>query len=158
VTRLSVAVMLSVGRSARPDDVGSHARHAEQLGIDALFVGDHLVAAVPILDSTLTLATVAAVTDRDPDTSPTSPTNAPARRHRSPSAEPYCSANTQTAALSTGSQLAYAATASPPKTQPESRSPAVPHAPPNASPSTHAPVRPPSSSASSAMTGAANAS
>lgn len=64
MTRLSVGVMLSVARSGRPDDLRSNASQAEQLGIDALFVGDRLVAAVPILDSTVTLATVAAVTDR----------------------------------------------------------------------------------------------
>ena len=59
-----MSVMLGALRSTRPEDVRSNARHAEDLGIDAVFVGDHLVAAVPVLDSTLTLATVAAVTDR----------------------------------------------------------------------------------------------
>ena len=61
---LSIGVMLSVLRSTRPEDLRSNARHAEDLGLDALFVGDHLAATVPILDSTLTLATVAAVTQR----------------------------------------------------------------------------------------------
>lgn len=64
MTRLQMSVMLGALRSTRPEDVRSNARHAEDLGIDAVFVGDHLVAAVPVLDSTLTLATVAAVTDR----------------------------------------------------------------------------------------------
>ena len=36
----------------------------EALGLDGLFVGDHLAAALPLLDSTITLATVAAVTER----------------------------------------------------------------------------------------------
>jgi alkanesulfonate monooxygenase SsuD/methylene tetrahydromethanopterin reductase-like flavin-dependent oxidoreductase (luciferase family) len=61
---LSIGVMLSVLRATRPEDLRSNARHAEDVGLDALFVGDHLVAAVPVLDSTLTLATAAAVTDR----------------------------------------------------------------------------------------------
>ena len=64
MTQVSIGVMLSVLRSTRPEELRANARHAEGLGIDAVFVGDHLVATVPILDSTLTLATVAAVTER----------------------------------------------------------------------------------------------
>ena len=61
--RLSIGVMLSVS-STRAEDVGSHARHVEQLGLDAVFVGDHLAPARPVLESTVTLATAAAVTER----------------------------------------------------------------------------------------------
>jgi alkanesulfonate monooxygenase SsuD/methylene tetrahydromethanopterin reductase-like flavin-dependent oxidoreductase (luciferase family) len=61
---LSIGVMLSVLRTTRPEDLRANARHAEDVGLDGVFVGDHLAAAVPILDSTLTLATVAAVTER----------------------------------------------------------------------------------------------
>jgi alkanesulfonate monooxygenase SsuD/methylene tetrahydromethanopterin reductase-like flavin-dependent oxidoreductase (luciferase family) len=42
-----------------PEDVGRYAIHAEQLGFDAVFVGDHLAPAAPILESTLTLAAAA---------------------------------------------------------------------------------------------------
>jgi alkanesulfonate monooxygenase SsuD/methylene tetrahydromethanopterin reductase-like flavin-dependent oxidoreductase (luciferase family) len=57
--RLAVGVML---RSAGPEDVRVQARHAEEAGLDAVFAGDHLAPAGPILDSTAVLATAAAVT------------------------------------------------------------------------------------------------
>jgi alkanesulfonate monooxygenase SsuD/methylene tetrahydromethanopterin reductase-like flavin-dependent oxidoreductase (luciferase family) len=40
------------------------ARHAEDLGLDSVWVGDHLLTGRPVLESTITLATAAAVTDR----------------------------------------------------------------------------------------------
>lgn len=40
------------------------ARHAEDAGLHGLFVGDHLTPAVPMMDSTLTLAVAAAATSR----------------------------------------------------------------------------------------------
>ncbi|MBF6207115.1 LLM class flavin-dependent oxidoreductase [Streptomyces gardneri] len=51
---------------ARPilGDVRAAARLAEQIGIDSVWSTDHLVASAPILDSTVVLATAAAVTDR----------------------------------------------------------------------------------------------
>ncbi|MBF6301122.1 LLM class flavin-dependent oxidoreductase [Nocardia amamiensis] len=51
---------------ARPilGDVRASARFAEQVGLDSVWSTDHLVASAPILDSTVVLATAAAVTDR----------------------------------------------------------------------------------------------
>lgn len=44
-------------------DLGGSARYAEQVGLDSLWVGDHLVLGdAPLLDSTMTLAAAAAVT------------------------------------------------------------------------------------------------
>ncbi|SHF99797.1 LLM class flavin-dependent oxidoreductase [Streptoalloteichus hindustanus] len=40
------------------------ARHVEDLGLDSLWVGDHLATNAPFLESTLTLAAAAAVTER----------------------------------------------------------------------------------------------
>ncbi|RAY16431.1 LLM class flavin-dependent oxidoreductase [Actinomadura craniellae] len=45
-------------------DVAAHARHAEQAGLESVWVGDHLIPTSPFLDSTLVLATAAAVTER----------------------------------------------------------------------------------------------
>ncbi len=45
-------------------DVRAAARLAEQIGLDSVWSTDHLVASAPILDSSVTLATAAAVTDR----------------------------------------------------------------------------------------------
>ncbi|MFI6997852.1 LLM class flavin-dependent oxidoreductase [Nocardia sp. NPDC050175] len=45
-------------------DVRASARFAEELGLDSIWSTDHLVASAPMLDSTVTLATAAAVTDR----------------------------------------------------------------------------------------------
>lgn len=44
-------------------DVRASARLAEELGLDSVWSTDHLVASAPMLDSTITLATAAAVTD-----------------------------------------------------------------------------------------------
>ncbi|MCO1580829.1 LLM class flavin-dependent oxidoreductase [Crossiella sp. SN42] len=41
-----------------------HARHAEGLGLESVWTGDHLIPALPYLDSTLVQATVAAGTSR----------------------------------------------------------------------------------------------
>ncbi|MFC5749475.1 LLM class flavin-dependent oxidoreductase [Actinomadura rugatobispora] len=41
-----------------------HARHAEDVGLESVWVGDHLIPNRPYLDSTLALATAAAVTER----------------------------------------------------------------------------------------------
>jgi alkanesulfonate monooxygenase SsuD/methylene tetrahydromethanopterin reductase-like flavin-dependent oxidoreductase (luciferase family) len=61
--RLAIGVMLSSGRTS-PAEIAPRARHVEALGLDALFVGDHLAAAVPVMDSTVTLAVVAGATER----------------------------------------------------------------------------------------------
>ncbi|WP_107654312.1 LLM class flavin-dependent oxidoreductase [Nocardia suismassiliense] len=45
-------------------DVRASARLAEELGLDSIWSTDHLVASAPMLDSTVTLATAAAVTER----------------------------------------------------------------------------------------------
>jgi alkanesulfonate monooxygenase SsuD/methylene tetrahydromethanopterin reductase-like flavin-dependent oxidoreductase (luciferase family) len=49
------------------DEVGSlasHAHHAEDVGLESVWVGDHLIPLSPILDSTLVAATAAAATER----------------------------------------------------------------------------------------------
>lgn len=60
----SVGVMLGVTEAIGWGQVRARARAAEESGLDSVFVGDHLVAVRPILDSVVTLATVAAVTER----------------------------------------------------------------------------------------------
>jgi alkanesulfonate monooxygenase SsuD/methylene tetrahydromethanopterin reductase-like flavin-dependent oxidoreductase (luciferase family) len=45
-------------------DVRESARFAEEVGLDSVWATDHLVASAPMLDSTVVLATAAAVTDR----------------------------------------------------------------------------------------------
>ncbi|HEY7201910.1 MAG TPA: LLM class flavin-dependent oxidoreductase [Candidatus Dormibacteraeota bacterium] len=64
MTRPSISVMLSAPGSVPVADVGAYARHVEAVGLDGVFVADHLVATRPILDSVATLAAVAAVTER----------------------------------------------------------------------------------------------
>ena len=61
---MKVGISLSAMGRTGPDEVAAYARHAEDVGLDSLFVGDHLVASRPILDSVVTLATAAAVTSR----------------------------------------------------------------------------------------------
>ncbi|MGK8524340.1 LLM class flavin-dependent oxidoreductase [Nocardia asteroides] len=65
---LDIGVILptSTPDPARPilGDVRAAARSAEQIGLDSVWSTDHLVASAPILDSTVVLATAAAVTDR----------------------------------------------------------------------------------------------
>ncbi|MFO7272092.1 LLM class flavin-dependent oxidoreductase [Sphaerobacter thermophilus] len=67
MTRLHIGVMLPVfGADSAADipDVRATARHAEALGFDSVWVGDHLATGAPTLESTITLATAAAVTER----------------------------------------------------------------------------------------------
>jgi len=45
-------------------DLTVFARHAEDAGLDGVFVGDHLTPAVPVTDSSLALAVAAAATSR----------------------------------------------------------------------------------------------
>jgi alkanesulfonate monooxygenase SsuD/methylene tetrahydromethanopterin reductase-like flavin-dependent oxidoreductase (luciferase family) len=45
-------------------DVRESARYAEELGLDSVWSTDHLIASAPMLDSTVALATAAAVTER----------------------------------------------------------------------------------------------
>lgn len=45
-------------------DVAAHARHAEEVGLESVWTGDHLIPVRPLLDSTLVLATAAAATSR----------------------------------------------------------------------------------------------
>jgi alkanesulfonate monooxygenase SsuD/methylene tetrahydromethanopterin reductase-like flavin-dependent oxidoreductase (luciferase family) len=45
-------------------DVGRLARHAEELGLDAVWAGDHLTGTAPLLDSTVALSAAAATTER----------------------------------------------------------------------------------------------
>jgi alkanesulfonate monooxygenase SsuD/methylene tetrahydromethanopterin reductase-like flavin-dependent oxidoreductase (luciferase family) len=45
-------------------DIRASARFAEQAGLDSVWTTDHLVASAPMLDSSVVLATAAAVTDR----------------------------------------------------------------------------------------------
>lgn len=61
---IRIGVMLTGPAGADPGRVGALARHVEATGLDAVFVGDHLAPPVPILDSTVTLATAAAATRR----------------------------------------------------------------------------------------------
>jgi alkanesulfonate monooxygenase SsuD/methylene tetrahydromethanopterin reductase-like flavin-dependent oxidoreductase (luciferase family) len=51
---------------ARPvlGDIPAAARFAEEVGLDSVWASDHLLATVPIIDSTVTLAAAAAVTER----------------------------------------------------------------------------------------------
>ncbi|PRX49098.1 luciferase-like monooxygenase [Prauserella shujinwangii] len=44
--------------------VGPYARHAEECGLESVWKGDHLIAARPVLDSTLVLTAAATATER----------------------------------------------------------------------------------------------
>ncbi|TDC78218.1 LLM class flavin-dependent oxidoreductase [Actinomadura sp. 7K507] len=44
--------------------VAEHARHAEEVGLESVWAGDHLIPVRPFLDATLVLATAAAVTEQ----------------------------------------------------------------------------------------------
>jgi alkanesulfonate monooxygenase SsuD/methylene tetrahydromethanopterin reductase-like flavin-dependent oxidoreductase (luciferase family) len=60
----SIGVVLP---SSGADETGSpaaHARHAEEAGLESVWVGDHLIPVRAHLDSTLTLAAAAAATER----------------------------------------------------------------------------------------------
>jgi alkanesulfonate monooxygenase SsuD/methylene tetrahydromethanopterin reductase-like flavin-dependent oxidoreductase (luciferase family) len=62
--RLKVAVRLHAGADGTAADAPEHARHAEQLGLDGIFVGDHLKPAGAYPESMVVLAAVAASTER----------------------------------------------------------------------------------------------
>jgi alkanesulfonate monooxygenase SsuD/methylene tetrahydromethanopterin reductase-like flavin-dependent oxidoreductase (luciferase family) len=66
VLRIGAFLPTSTPDPERPilGDVRGAARLAEQLGLDSVWSPDHLIASAPILDSTVTLATAAAVTER----------------------------------------------------------------------------------------------
>jgi len=61
---LRVGVVLKDLAVATGREIGGAARFAEELGMDSVFVGDHLVPAVPYPDSVTVLATAAAATER----------------------------------------------------------------------------------------------
>jgi len=64
--KIGVILPTSTPDPAQPimGDVRASARLAEELGLDSVWSTDHLVASAPILDSSVVLATAAAVTDR----------------------------------------------------------------------------------------------
>ena len=51
-------------RTGEPSQVVAAARLAEELGFDAVWVGDHLACPAPGLDASVCLAAAAAVTER----------------------------------------------------------------------------------------------
>jgi alkanesulfonate monooxygenase SsuD/methylene tetrahydromethanopterin reductase-like flavin-dependent oxidoreductase (luciferase family) len=64
---MSIGVYLPISHPRglpAPSTVLGYAREAEALGLDALWVGDHLLWRTPLLEATTTLAAVAAVTSR----------------------------------------------------------------------------------------------
>jgi alkanesulfonate monooxygenase SsuD/methylene tetrahydromethanopterin reductase-like flavin-dependent oxidoreductase (luciferase family) len=63
---IGVILPTSTPDPSRPilGNVRASARLAEQLGLDSVWSTDHLIASAPMLDSTVVLATAAAVTDR----------------------------------------------------------------------------------------------
>lgn len=62
MARIKVGTIISSG--SPPREVRPRARHAEQVGLDSVFSGDHLAALAPTLDSVVSLSTSAAVTER----------------------------------------------------------------------------------------------
>jgi alkanesulfonate monooxygenase SsuD/methylene tetrahydromethanopterin reductase-like flavin-dependent oxidoreductase (luciferase family) len=62
--RLKIAVRLQVDTDGTGADACDQARHAEDLGLDGIFVGDHLKPAWPYPESTVVLAAAAGVTER----------------------------------------------------------------------------------------------
>jgi alkanesulfonate monooxygenase SsuD/methylene tetrahydromethanopterin reductase-like flavin-dependent oxidoreductase (luciferase family) len=62
MAQLKIGVVISSG--SPPDQVRPRARHAEAVGLDSIFSGDHLAAISPTLDSVVSLSTAAAVTER----------------------------------------------------------------------------------------------
>ncbi|MEU8223344.1 LLM class flavin-dependent oxidoreductase [Kribbella sp. NPDC048915] len=63
---IGVILPTSTPDPARPilGDVRASARYAEEIGLDSVWSTDHLIASAPMLDSTVVLATAAAVTER----------------------------------------------------------------------------------------------
>ncbi|MGC4944442.1 LLM class flavin-dependent oxidoreductase [Kribbella sp. DT2] len=64
--KLGLILPTSTPDPARPvlGDVGAAARVAEEAGVESVWSTDHLIASAPMLDSTVVLATAAAVTER----------------------------------------------------------------------------------------------
>jgi alkanesulfonate monooxygenase SsuD/methylene tetrahydromethanopterin reductase-like flavin-dependent oxidoreductase (luciferase family) len=62
--RLKIGVRLQVGADGTAADVREQARHAERLGLDGIFIGDHLKPAGPYPESLVVLAAAAGVTER----------------------------------------------------------------------------------------------
>lgn len=62
--RPGVSVIVPHAMRFSPDDLSAFGRHVEDVGLDGVFVGDHLAAAAPHADSTLVLAVAAAATTR----------------------------------------------------------------------------------------------
>jgi alkanesulfonate monooxygenase SsuD/methylene tetrahydromethanopterin reductase-like flavin-dependent oxidoreductase (luciferase family) len=64
--KIGVILPASTPDPANPiiGDIRASARFAEQAGLDSVWTTDHLVASAPMLDSTVVLATAAAVTER----------------------------------------------------------------------------------------------
>jgi alkanesulfonate monooxygenase SsuD/methylene tetrahydromethanopterin reductase-like flavin-dependent oxidoreductase (luciferase family) len=60
---VSLPVFLARTGGAVPDLAGV-ARHAEQVGLDAVWCGDHLTTDAPLIDSTVALSVATAVTER----------------------------------------------------------------------------------------------
>jgi alkanesulfonate monooxygenase SsuD/methylene tetrahydromethanopterin reductase-like flavin-dependent oxidoreductase (luciferase family) len=55
----------NIEETGRPGRIAGHARHAEEVGLESVWMGDHLIAkGGPRLDSTLLAAAVAATTER----------------------------------------------------------------------------------------------
>lgn len=59
-----VGVSLPVVRLRAGADIPALARHAEDVGMDAVWAGDHLATGAPLLDSTVALSAAAASTER----------------------------------------------------------------------------------------------
>jgi alkanesulfonate monooxygenase SsuD/methylene tetrahydromethanopterin reductase-like flavin-dependent oxidoreductase (luciferase family) len=62
--RLKIAVMVHTGADGTAADTPEQARYAERLGLDGIFVGDHLKPAGPYPESLVVLAAAAGVTER----------------------------------------------------------------------------------------------
>jgi alkanesulfonate monooxygenase SsuD/methylene tetrahydromethanopterin reductase-like flavin-dependent oxidoreductase (luciferase family) len=62
--RLSIGVMARPGAAGTAADIADQARHAERLGLDGLFIGDHLKPAGPYPESMVLLAAAAGATER----------------------------------------------------------------------------------------------
>src|ERR671934_1183910 len=62
--RLKIAVRLHPGADGKAAETREQARHAERLGLDGIFVGDHLKPAGPYPESMVVLAAAAGVTER----------------------------------------------------------------------------------------------
>jgi alkanesulfonate monooxygenase SsuD/methylene tetrahydromethanopterin reductase-like flavin-dependent oxidoreductase (luciferase family) len=62
--RPRVSVVISQTIRSNADELSAFARQVEDAGLDGVFTGDHLAAAAPLAESTLTLAVTAAATTR----------------------------------------------------------------------------------------------